>query len=115
MAEIVPAADPASRTVTVKLDLPPAPAMRSGLYGRARFALGRAEVLLVPARAVVERGQLTTVFVVGDDQRARLRLVTVGRRRGELVEALAGLAANERVAAEGVEGLKDGQRVEVRE
>jgi multidrug efflux pump subunit AcrA (membrane-fusion protein) len=88
VAEIVAAADPGSRTVTVKLDLPPDPALRSGLFGRARFPTGAREALLVPTAALVERGQLTGLYVVDDRGVARLRLVTVGTRQADRVEIL---------------------------
>jgi len=114
--EIVPAADPATRTVTVKIALPAGAGgagLRSGLFGRARLMAGRAESLLVPVAAVVERGQLTNVFVVDRDRVARLRLVTLGRRHGDRVEVLSGLAPDEEVAVEGLDRLADGARVAV--
>jgi membrane fusion protein, multidrug efflux system len=113
VAEVIPAADPASRSVTVKLDLPAVPGLRSGLFGRARFAAGERQALLIPATAVIERGQLTQVYVVDDGGTARLRLITAGRRRGDRVEALSGLAAGERVVSAGVERVSDGGRVEI--
>lgn len=112
VSEIVPAADPASRTFVVKLDLPRRRGLRSGLFGRAGFAVGRREMLTVPRPAVVERGQLQSVYVIGPDGTARMRLVKTGRLVGDRVEILAGLAAGERVAVEGVERLADGSRVE---
>jgi multidrug efflux pump subunit AcrA (membrane-fusion protein) len=38
VTQIVPAADPVSRTFVVKIDLPTASVIRSGLFGRARFS-----------------------------------------------------------------------------
>ena len=112
VAEVIPAADPASRSVTVKLDLPAVPGLRSGAFGRARFPAGERKALLVPARALVERGQLTGVYVVDERSVARLRLVTAGQRRGDRVEILSGLNPGERVVTEGVERVTDGGRVE---
>ena len=111
VAEIVPAADPASRTVTVKLDLPPDPALRSGLFGRARFPTGERQALRVPAAALVERGQLTGLYVVDRQGMARLRLVTVGAREADRAEILSGLEAGERIVVEGAERVSDGSRV----
>lgn len=111
VAEIVPAADPTSRTVTVKLDLDPVPGLRSGLFGRARLVTGERQALLVPASALVTRGQLTGVYVVDGQNVARLRLVTVGERQAERVEILSGLDAGERVVAEAVERVADATRV----
>jgi len=113
VSEIVPAVDASARAFTVKIDLPPLPQLRSGLFGRARFNLGRRQALMAPAAAVTERGQLYSVFVV-EDGRARNRLVTVGHRLGARLEVLSGLRAGERVIHPVPAGLADGARVEVR-
>jgi multidrug efflux pump subunit AcrA (membrane-fusion protein) len=78
-----------------------------------RVPIGEAQALLAPAAAVAERGQLTSVYVVDGGGVARLRLVTLGRRLGERVEVLSGLAAGEPVVVEGVARLRDGIRVTV--
>jgi multidrug efflux pump subunit AcrA (membrane-fusion protein) len=99
VGEIVPTVDAVSRAFLVKVDLPEPPAgavLRPGMFARARFEVGQAERLVVPAAAVSPRGQLDRVFIV-DGAKARLRLVTVGARHGELVEVLSGLDAGEKV------------------
>jgi RND family efflux transporter MFP subunit len=111
VAEIIPAADPASRTVTVKLELPADADLRSGLFGRAHFLVGERQALTVPLSALVERGQLTGVYVVDPRSVARFRLVTAGERRAGRAEILSGLAAGERIAGDGTERLSDGVRV----
>ena len=111
VGEIIPAADPASRTVTVKLDLPADPGLRSGLFGRARFPAAERSALVVPIPALVEHGQLTAVYVVDDQSIARLRLVTAGPRAADRVEILSGLSAGERVVVEGTARVSDGARV----
>jgi multidrug efflux pump subunit AcrA (membrane-fusion protein) len=115
VTEIVPAADPVSRTSTVKISLPPTAGLRSGLYGKVRFGTGRREVLLVPPGAIVERGQLEGLFVVDEKNVARLRLVKTGKVREGMREILAGLTPGERIAVEGVARLSDGSRVETAE
>jgi multidrug efflux pump subunit AcrA (membrane-fusion protein) len=111
VVEIIPAADPASRTVTVKLDLRADPGLRSGLFGRARFPAEERQALVVPISALVERGQLTAVYVVDVDDIARLRLITAGARHADRVEILSGLAAGERIVVEGAPRVSDGSRV----
>ncbi|HEX8985179.1 MAG TPA: efflux RND transporter periplasmic adaptor subunit [Bryobacteraceae bacterium] len=113
VAEIAPAVDPAARSFTVKIDLPAAPQLRSGLFGRARFRLGARRVTAIPAASVTHRGELASVLVA-DAGHASLRLVTLGERRGEQVEALSGLNAGEKVIAPVPPGLADGAAVEVR-
>ncbi len=112
VAEILPAADPMSRSYTVKIDLPSSSSLRSGLYGTARFAGGRRQALTVPAKAIVQRGQLTGVFVVDDANIARLRLIKTGKTFGDGVEVLSGLSEGERIAVDGFAKVNDGSRVQ---
>lgn len=113
VAERTPSVDAAARTGTVKIDLPALADLRSGQFGRAAFATGTRSVLAIPAAAVVERGQLVSVFVV-EDGTARQRLVTLGARAGESVEVLSGLREGERVVSPAPAKLADGGAVEVR-
>jgi RND family efflux transporter MFP subunit len=113
VSEIVPAVDPASRTYVVKLDLPAAPNIRSGAFGRATFPAGARKALVIPGEALIERGQLQQVFVIEDGQ-ARLRMVTAGQRVDDRVEVLSGLNDGEKVVAPVPAGLADGAPVEVR-
>jgi multidrug efflux pump subunit AcrA (membrane-fusion protein) len=112
VAEILPAADPMSRSYTVKIDVTSPSQLRSGLYGTARFAGGERQALTVPAKAVAQRGQLTGVFVVDEANIARLRLVKTGKSFGDRVEVLSGLNEGERIAVDGVAKLNDGNRVQ---
>jgi RND family efflux transporter MFP subunit len=113
VSEIVPSVDAASRTYTVKLDLPAMPHLRTGMFGRAIFPLGTQKVVAAPLAALMENGQLQSAFVV-EDGVAHTRLVTTGRRAGDVVEILSGLNAGEKAVAPPVPGLQDGSRVEVR-
>jgi RND family efflux transporter MFP subunit len=113
VSEIVPAIDAASRSFTVKIDLPAIAQLRSGLFGRARFAFGTRQVLAVPAAAVTERGQLASVFVA-DGGRARSRFVTLGQHAQDSVEILSGLSQGEQVIFPAPPSLADGAPVEVR-
>ncbi|MCC6697222.1 MAG: efflux RND transporter periplasmic adaptor subunit [Candidatus Hydrogenedentes bacterium] len=108
VAEIAPTSDPSSRTFVVKIDLPDAAPVWSGMFGRARFATGENHVLTVPASAVFQRGQLTGVYVLDEGGVARLRLVTTGKRFGSDVEVLSGLQAGETIVADNAGAVVDG-------
>jgi multidrug efflux pump subunit AcrA (membrane-fusion protein) len=112
VSEITPVADPMSRSYTVKIDLPARQSLRSGLYGVARFASGQRQAILIPQKAVAERGQLTGVFAVDDPGVARLRLIKTGKIYGESVEALSGLGDGERIVVDGVANVRDGVKVQ---
>ncbi|GAB4235259.1 MAG: efflux RND transporter periplasmic adaptor subunit [Acidobacteriota bacterium] len=111
--EIIPRADPATRTTSVKVALPSHPGLRSGQFAEVRFPGAEEAVIAVPEDAVLRRGQLLQVFVVGDDGVAQLRLVQLGRRWSGWVEVLAGLAVGDRVVLEPPADLRDGTPVRV--
>ncbi|MBZ5707365.1 MAG: efflux RND transporter periplasmic adaptor subunit [Acidobacteriia bacterium] len=112
VAQIVPAADPASRSFLVKIELPADARLRSGLFGRAQFSRGERQSLLIPRTAVVERGQLQGVFVLGSDNVASLRYVTLGKPSGAEIEVLAGLQGGERLVTKPGELDLNGKRIE---
>jgi hypothetical protein len=93
------AADPASRSFLVKIELPADVRFRSGLYGRAHFPRGKRSTLLIPRTAIVERGQLRGVYAIGADQIVQLQYVTLGNASGENMEVLSGLQDGERLVA----------------
>ncbi len=111
IAEVVPTVDPASHTFTVKVDVA-GKGLRSGSYGRALFPVGSRQGVLVPKGVVVERGALTSVWVVDKDKIARMRLVKIGKPVGDQLEVLSGLSAGEQIVAGGVEKVVDGARIE---
>jgi multidrug efflux pump subunit AcrA (membrane-fusion protein) len=115
VVEIVPAADPASRTYLVKISiaLPSGnqQIIRSGLYGKARFITGQMQAMTIPRKAVVENGQLTSVFVVDQSGIARLRLVKAGKTYADRIEVLSGLKEGEQIVVDGVAVVNDGSRV----
>src|ERR1035437_5303112 len=126
VVQIVPMADPASRTFTVKIDLPANPQpgsplragfarngveVRSGMFGRARFARGERESILVPQTALLHRGQLDAVYVVGKDEIAGLRYVTLGKPSANDVEVLSGLENGERIVAQPGERELSGKQI----
>ena len=98
--QIVPAADPSSRSFLVKIALPSNPQIRSGLFGRAQFPRGQRQSILVPQASLVHRGQLDAVYVIDKDQIASLRYVTLGKPSSKDVEVLSGLDSGDRVVAD---------------
>ena len=97
-----PVADDAANTFRVRVNLPDgAVTLYPGMFIKVGFIVGESQRLLIPAQAVVRRSELSAVYVVdGDD--VSLRQVRLGRRYGEAIEVLAGLAEGETVATEPV-------------
>ena len=114
VTEVVPEIDPASRTFTVKADLPAGRA-RSGQSGKVRFAAGKGTVLAIPKRAITRAGGSDGVFTVdARDNVARLSMITVGAEFDDRVEVLSGIEDGAWVALSSIDKLSDGARVEVR-
>jgi RND family efflux transporter MFP subunit len=113
IVQIVPAADAASRSFLVKVELPVDARLRSGLFGRAQFARSERSALLIPRASVVERGQLQGVYVLDATQIAGLRYITLGRSTGEQVEVFSGLQAGERLVAAPRDRELGGKRIAI--
>jgi RND family efflux transporter MFP subunit len=103
----LPAADPVAQTVEWRLDLAAdAAAFTPGQAVQVRFAGAAAKDAparpLIPAGALLQRGELTAVYVVADG-RFVLRPVRVGASQGAAgIELLAGLKPGERFALDAV-------------
>jgi RND family efflux transporter MFP subunit len=105
VTEVGRAVDADARAFLVKILLPADTGLRSGMFGRAHFSARPRRALTVPAAALVQRGQITSVFVVENDV-ARVRLVNVSG-----AEVLAGLSDGEVVIVAAPPTLTDGRRV----
>jgi RND family efflux transporter MFP subunit len=112
VVQMVPAADSASRTFLVKIELPTDARLRSGLFGRAQFSRGQRQALMIPRTAIVERGQLQGIYVLDQNRVANLRYITLGKLSGADVEVLAGLQDGEQLVAKPGAVDLNGKRIE---
>jgi RND family efflux transporter MFP subunit len=100
---IFPIADPVTNTFRVRLELPDGQfGLFPGMFVKAAFQIGEAERLLIPAIAVVQRSEVTAVYV-SEEGDVRLRQVRIGHTFGDQVEVLAGLVEGEQVAVDPVQ------------
>jgi glycerol-3-phosphate responsive antiterminator len=76
------------------------------------FPTGVRKAVIVPASAVVSRGQLQSVFVV-EDGAAHARLVTLGERAADAIEVLSGINPGDVVVTAPPANLTGGAKVEV--
>ena len=112
---IAPTVDLQSRTALVYVDLlPPGNGplpVRAGMYARGEFDLGSASALTVPQQAVVVRDGFSYVFRLNPDNRVSQVKVRTGRRLGERLELLEGVAPDTVLALDGAGFLNDGDLV----
>ncbi len=111
VSEIVPAADPSTRSFTVKINLPKTRDLRPGMFGRAWLPSGKARVVLAPDAAIVDKEGMKGVWVVTPENTLSFRAVRLGAEADKEREILAGLSGGERVAVGNPDILKEGMKI----
>ena len=111
IAQVVPAADPASHSHLVKIDLPAGSGLSSGNFVRVGFAVGSREGIRVPAAALAERAGITGVFVVDAQGVAHYRMVRTGASEQGMVEIVSGLNPGDKVVVSNIGQLENGDKV----
>lgn len=113
--QIFPIADGRSHTVTVKIDLPKETPGGPGMYAEVLVPDPNApteSLPVIPHSAIVWRGSLPGVYVVGDDGKAELQLVRLGEATGSgNMTVLSGLQQGQRVLASPPPGISSGWQV----
>jgi RND family efflux transporter MFP subunit len=94
--EIVPSADPSSRSVIVKVAIPKEQGLFPGMFGRILIPLDPVKFLVVPKEVVRKVGQLELVTVKSEN-RLSTRAVRTGRNWENEFEILSGLSEGDEV------------------
>lgn len=82
-----------------------------GMFGRFSIAYERhTNALLIPAHALLDEDEMTSVYVVRDGAVAR-RVIDIGIKENGRVEVLDGLQEDDQVVIIGHSGLRDGSKV----
>jgi RND family efflux transporter MFP subunit len=92
--EIVPYADPRSRTFLVKAALPPMDGLHPGMFGKLKIPVKEKEVVLIPRASVRKIGQLELVSVKTGPLWTT-RYIKTGRIFNDKIEVLSGLSGKE--------------------
>ncbi|CUS48685.1 MAG: RND-type NFE family putative nodulcation factor export system membrane fusion component [Idiomarinaceae bacterium HL-53] len=97
--EIEPAADPGSRSFTVRISLAETNELYPGMYGEIRVAIADRERLMIPKRLVSTLGQLNYAYVLNNDSQRERRFIRLGEtfeyQNEPWVEILAGVQVGE--------------------
>ncbi len=87
--------------------------LKPGMFVEVRIIIGKKEeVLVIPRKALLYKQNKTYVFVMDQNQVSQ-REVLLGLTEEDDVEVTSGLNEGEVIVVVGVEGLQDGQRVDV--
>jgi len=115
---IYPALDAATRTFKVEVLVPNADRMlRPGMFARTIFDMGGKPGIMVPDVAVQKQvgSAERYLYVIQGDTLAVRRSVNAGRRVGDRIDVLSGVAEGEQVAVTGLSKLYDGARVSLKQ
>lgn len=100
VTEVVPFADPATRSFLVKVDLPAEKGLYPGMFGRLLTPVGKISVVWIPEKALRRVGQLEMVTArMGNDWTEIY--VTTGRTSDGRLEILSGLSGGDEIAVKG--------------
>ncbi|WP_411852311.1 MdtA/MuxA family multidrug efflux RND transporter periplasmic adaptor subunit [Stenotrophomonas sp. LGBM10] len=78
-----------------------------------RLQVSSSDAVVIPNAAVQFGSKGSYVYVIAADDTSHLRNVVLGPADGERVSVREGLKAGERVVVEGIDGLREGAKVEV--
>lgn len=110
ISRVAPAIRESDRMLQVEADVPNRGALRASLFARAQIVVNEREpAVCVPAGALTTFAGLEKVVVLKEGKAVE-KTVTTGRRDGDWVEILSGLAAGETVVLNAT-GLRTGQPV----
>jgi membrane fusion protein (multidrug efflux system) len=111
---INPRIDVQSGTVKVTVEVfDETTTLKPGMFVEARIVIGKKEdVLVIPRKSILYKQNKTYVFV-SDRNQVSQREIELGLTEEDYVEVLNGLEQGEVIVTVGVEGLEDGERIEV--
>ncbi|MBL8191913.1 MAG: efflux RND transporter periplasmic adaptor subunit [Acidobacteria bacterium] len=112
---ISPLLDPQTRNGQVEIEIPNTNGMLKGeMFARVELNLGsERETLLLPRDALVYRGEKPGVYTIEADK-AKFLEVETGLAQADKVEILSGLKLGDKVITQGVNLVKEGDRVSER-
>ncbi len=101
---IFPYADETSRSFRARVDLPEkAAGVKPGMLVKVAFVTGAENRLVAPVVSLVQRGEVTGVYVLGDHGGLRFRSVLTGKLQDDgKIEVLSGLSVGEKVVLDPV-------------
>ena len=90
--------------------------LRPGQFGKVRFVADMKKgALVIPQEAVSELQGSYQVVVVGEDNKASIRPVKMGERLGPMWEVLEGLKPGDKVIVQGLQKVRPGSSVTVKD
>lgn len=112
VAQIYPVADQQKHTVTVKFDLPEGSPGGPGLYAEVTIndtTAMKKPVPVIPKDAVIYRGSLPSVFILDEENKARMKIVRLGAEYDKTrITVLSGIKPGDRIISAPPKTIKSG-------
>ncbi|MFH2098809.1 MAG: efflux RND transporter periplasmic adaptor subunit, partial [Pseudomonadota bacterium] len=99
--EVVPSADPHTRSFLVKVDIPDVPGVYPGMFGRLLVPLDTRRAVTIPESALIHVGQLEMVLLKEDGGFRRVLVKTGQAVADGRLEVLSGLSGGETLGLDG--------------
>ena len=109
------ALNPATRSLEIALSIDdPEKKIKSGMYPSVTlFTEHLEDVLAIPRSALLYSGQEAYVFIIGSDDLAQRKTVSVGLQVDDMIQIVDGLSFSDRLVVEGQSLLTDGTPVRI--
>jgi membrane fusion protein (multidrug efflux system) len=110
---IDPRIDPVTRSLRLTAEFPNSDeALKPGMFmSVAVEVVAKENATVVPEEAVVSEGLRQLVYVVGQDNKIERRVIVIGQRQGDKIEAVEGLKPGETIVVRGVQRVRPGATV----
>ncbi len=86
--------------------------LKHGQTGKVRMTVPLQDALLIPQKATYEIQDKVYVFVVDENNMVRSRNITIGHKMPDLYVVSSGLSENDRILLEGVQKVRDDDKVD---
>jgi RND family efflux transporter MFP subunit len=114
VASLPAAVDPSGATAAVRLSFGGPTRLTAGMAVQVEIvAEEHADVVVVPAAAIVREGEAAIAVIAGPDSKAHRKPVSLGLASGQDVEIRSGISAGDRVIVKGQDALPDGAAITV--
>jgi HlyD family secretion protein len=111
---IRPLIDSATRTFTVKLEVPNLDyRLKPGMYARVKITLMEKKGVPIISRDAILKKDGVSYVMLAHDSKAREQTIKIGLAQGDRVEVLEGVSPGELVIVSGNKGLKSGISVKI--
>jgi len=115
VSRVSPVLDAATRSALVEVEIPNRNVgLKAEMFARVTLDLANyRSAVMIPREALVYRGQMPGVYILGSDNKPVFREIEPGVVQGDDVEVLANLQAGTRIVTKGATMLTDGVQVRV--